>query len=119
MDEQTAMNIQEILYKVLHSSPIFKDAVKRALTSTLDKGLKYFRRFKEQIIKKCKERKEVIVALAKVASMSGAKYVLLNEGTKQAFKYGFAKAGSQGIKIVASYASIILGFTQTGTAKND
>ena len=112
----TAENLR-IIYNRLRNNSLFRNAVRRAVRSGIEVGLRYLKDVKQQLIKECRENTELIGALAKISFKAITKNAMLNAGGKQAIKCGITKAGSHGIKTamkVTNPAGIIVDVTQAG-----
>ena len=85
------------LYKVLSETcPPFGKAVTKAVKEGIEQGIKFLQTVKNEVVQVCKEHKDLITQLSKLATKAYMKQSIASCGTKVAIKYGTGKLASQG-----------------------
>lgn len=85
------------LYKVLSEScPTFGKVVTKAVEEGIEQGIKFLKTVKNEVVKICKEHKDLTTQLSKLAIKACLKQGIASCGTKAAIKFGAGKVASQG-----------------------
>ena len=87
------------LHKFLRENcPDFAEACSTAVKEGVIQGIKFLQRVLKKIVELCKQNKELITYLSKLAAKSVVRECAVTLGTKYVIKYGAGKVASQSVK---------------------